>query len=121
MVLCERIVLSAKELQRSAELVQVCGCVRSGGLMHSAGVSVVLCPVCCVAPAAKEVLAADSTDPHLQQKIVPRFLEDTCRKRLNIWLKSRCLEAAGGINRDPHPPWNATEDTYVEHAQGRTS
>lgn len=60
--------------------------------MHSAWVSVVLCPVCCVAPEAE---AAASTDPHPTLRKIPRIPEDSCYKRLNVCVKSKCLEAAG--------------------------
>lgn len=84
--------------------------------MHSAWVSVVLCPVCCVAPEAEG--AAASTDPHPTLRKIPGIPEDSCSKRLNTCLKSRCLEAAGASTKTLTRPGTLQKTPSCRHRAG---
>ena len=96
MVLCEYCVINGRTSVCTLILDCVCACVctRCKGLMHSGGVVVVLCSVCCIASGPEGVFGTTPTHSFLTPRKVPHNT-DWCSKTLNICLRNRCLEVAG--------------------------
>lgn len=86
MVLCEGRAVSGRTLVCTLILdgVEVCVRVRCEGFMHSAGVGVVLCPVCC-----EGLFVSTATELRLTLR------KELCSETISICVRNRCLEVAG--------------------------